>query len=246
MVQRFVTSNGLISIATGASVVTGIGTTFAGKDRAGSEVVAIVAGGAAIRVGVVAEVEPEGVYSNLSLPIVSPYRGPPLVNVEYELTDGPAINDAATQAAILARFSGDISRNFGLVGNTADDLDYTLVHNNSLIVDEVTSTIYLWRDGVLSVVRVIGDQWKPKGLHSMVATYAINDMVQAGNFVFVSNINGNTGNAPNTAPASTAQWTCVPLPTVQQVLNELGIHKITVSTNFPAGGADGDLWFKVS
>jgi hypothetical protein len=35
------------------------------------------------------------------------------------------------------------------------------------------------------------------------------------------------------------------LLSVQQVLDALGIHAITVSTEDPTGGQDGDLWFKV-
>jgi len=40
-------------------------------------------------------------------------------------------------------------------------------------------------------------------------------------------------------------FTSMALTTVQQVLDELGIHAITVSTEDPSGGQDGDLWFKV-
>jgi hypothetical protein len=32
---------------------------------------------------------------------------------------------------------------------------------------------------------------------------------------------------------------------VQDVLDELGVHKITISVNPPSGGVDGDLWFRV-
>lgn len=34
-------------------------------------------------------------------------------------------------------------------------------------------------------------------------------------------------------------------PTVAEVLAELGISSITISTDDPSGGSDGDLWFKV-
>ena len=47
-------------------------------------------------------------------------------------------------------------------------------------------------------------------------------------------------------PSSNAHWTYLPLPTVQQVLTELGVHRITISEDDPSGGVDGDIWFKVA
>lgn len=33
--------------------------------------------------------------------------------------------------------------------------------------------------------------------------------------------------------------------TVEEVLTELGVHNITISTELPSGGVDNDLWFRV-
>jgi hypothetical protein len=246
MVQRFVESRGTISVATNASVVLGTGTLFGGRDRAGAQIWAAPAGSAPVLVGIVAEVAPEGVYNNLQLPTVFPYKGPPLVNVPFALLDGPAISNSTTQAAIYARFNAFFEQNHGLVGNLADGADRSLALNNTLYIDDVTRTLYLWRDGVLEVVTVISAMWTPRGAYAGGTTYAKNDLIQSGNYIFISNSDANTGHAPNTAPASTAYWTFVPLPTVQQVLDTLGIHQITVSTDFPSGGVNGDLWFRVA
>src|SRR5262245_39267019 len=99
MVERFVESSGTISIGTGDFTVVGEGTTFSGRDREGAKVIAFPAMGAPIYVGTVAAVDPRGVYENLELPLLHPYNGDPLSDVTYELVDGPAIANGATQAA---------------------------------------------------------------------------------------------------------------------------------------------------
>jgi hypothetical protein len=246
MTERFAYTTGTISVVSGESIVSGTGTAWGGRDRAGSQIWAVPDNAAPIRVGTVAEVDPRGIYENLELPLVSPFNGETLTNVAYELIDGPAIANGATQAAVYARFNAFLEQNQGLVGNTADDIDWSLVQNNSLFVDAVTRTIYQWRNGVLEPVVTVGVIWKPRGNYSGVTTYAQNDMVQNGNYLFVSNANGNVGNALPTPPNSNANWTWYPLPTVQQVLDALGIHAITVSESNPSGGVDGDLWFKVA
>jgi hypothetical protein len=246
MVERFVESRGTISVATNASLVTGSGTLFGGRDRGGAQIWAAPAGSAPVLVGIVAEVDPRGVYNNLQLPLVFPYKGAPLINVAFALLDGAAIANSATQSAIYARFAAFLEQNSGLTLNSADPVDFALVPNNSIFIDDVTRTIYQWRNGVLEVVTVISAMWTPRGAYAGGTTYAKNDLVQSGNYIFISNADANTGHAPNTAPASTAYWTFVPLPTVQQVLDQLGIHSITVSTTFPAGGVNGDLWFRVA
>ncbi len=247
MTERFVETRGTISIANGASVVTGNGTLLGGVDRAGAQLWARPAAALPFLIGVIAEVDPRGVYGHLSIPLESPYRGTTLVDSPFMLLSGPAIAANATLAALYARFNSFIDRGFGLVGD-ANDYDGELADllPNTLLIDDVTRTIARWHNGLLENVNVIGAQWTPQGAYSGVVTYALNALVQSGNFLFISNINNNTGNAPNTAPASTVQWTYVPLPSVEQVLNALGIHAITVSTSFPSGGQDGDLWFKVA
>lgn len=259
MTERFVLNDGTISVANGAVTATGTGTLFSGRDLAAAELWATpragqgTVGGVAatnalgFRVGLIAEVDPRGVYPNLGpLPLVSPYYGPALVDVNYELRYGPAIANGATQASVFSRFTAFLERDAGIVFNSADDVTLGLIPNNSIYIDDVTRTINQWRGGVLEVVATVGAQWTPKGAYAGGTTYAKNDMVQSGNFIFVSNADANLGHAPNTAPGSTAYWTWVPLPTVQQVLDQLGIHSITVSTDFPSGGVNGDLWFKVS
>lgn len=212
MVERFVSNAGTISIASGESTVTGVGTAFSGRDRAGAQVWAHPDDGAPIRVGTVAEVDPRGIYENLTLPLVTPYNGDDLDGVAYELLDGPAIANGATQAAIYSRFTSFLEQTMGLTGNTADTIDYALVPNNSLFVDAVTRAIYQWRNGVLETVSVVGTSFTPRGAYAGGTTYAKNDLVQDGGYVYVSNANGNVGNTPNTAPASSSYWTWLPLP----------------------------------
>jgi hypothetical protein len=152
MAERFVYSTGTISVATGASVVTGTGTAWGGRDRAGSQVIAMPADAAAFLVGIVAEVDPRGIYEDLELPLVAPYNGDALTGVAYVIVDGPAIANGATQAAIYARFAAHLEQNMGLAGNDADAIDYALVPNNSLIVHDATKRLKQWRNGVLEDV----------------------------------------------------------------------------------------------
>lgn len=159
MVERFVYSTGTISVETDSSVVTGTGTSWSGRDREGAMLYALpvssdspAAAMESYIVGAVAAVSPRGEYENGSLPLVKPYRGPPLVNVEYMLVDGPAIANGATQAAIYARFAAFLEQNAGLVLNSADDVDYALVPNNSFVVDDSNNVLKQWRNGVLNNV----------------------------------------------------------------------------------------------
>jgi hypothetical protein len=247
--DEFVETTGLISIAPGATTVSGVGTLFAGRDREASKIVAYPAAAAPIYVGTVAAVEPSGVYSdNLALPLVHAYHGPPLVEVAYELVDGPAIANSARQAAVFARFAAHLSQNLGLVGNLADSssLNFALVPNNSLFVDSVTRTIYQWRNGLLAPVETVGTAFNPRGAFAGGTTYAKNDMVETGGYIFVSNVNVNLGNPPNTAPASTAQWMFYPTTGVAPVLAALGVHGFIISPQQPSGGVDGDIWLVVA
>jgi len=221
MAERFVESAGTISIGTGDDIVIGIGTAFSGRDRAAARLIAYPASGVPVIVGTVAEVDPRGIYDDLSLPLLHPYRGPPLTAVAYELVDGPAIASGATQAAIYARFAAFLEQNMGLSGNLADAIDYSLVPNNTLFVDSATRTIYQWRNGVLEPVYYAGLQFTPRGAWSGLATYAVGDLVShsAGGsepYAFVSNINGNLNNEPPISGSpligqSDANWTALGL-----------------------------------
>src|SRR5688572_7439853 len=121
MPERFVYSEGTISIANGATSVTGIGTTWANRDRAGSLIYAIPAAAVPIFVGVVAETDPRNTYQNATLPLVKPYNGATITGSEYVLIDGLAIANSATLAANLARFNIFLEENAGLVLNDADN-----------------------------------------------------------------------------------------------------------------------------
>jgi len=211
-VQRFVAFAGTISIANGSSTVTGTGTAFGGRDREGAQVWAQPTGAAPYRIGTVAAIDPRypvGQYDNLSLPLLDPWNGTSVVNQPYELLDGLAIAIGTTQAAIYARFAAQLEQNAGLVLNSADSVDKSLVPNNSLFIDAVSRVIYQWRSGVLEPVYTVATVFNPRGAYDGTATYAQNDLVSIGGAAFVSNINGNTGNTPTTspAPASDANWT---------------------------------------
>jgi hypothetical protein len=214
MTERFVLNGGTISIENGSSTVTGIGTLFGGADRAGAQLWHVPDDGPPVRIGSVAEIAPpnRGIYDNLSLPLVSPWNGADLDGVAYELIDSVAIARGASQVAIYARFVAFLEQNAGLTFNTADAIDYALVPNNSLFVDAVTRTVYQWRNGVLVAVEVVGGNFNPRGAYAGGTTYAKNDLVTHGGYVYVSNAAGNVGNTPNTAPASSSFWTYLPLP----------------------------------
>lgn len=152
MAERFAYSTGTITVANGASTITGTGTAWGGRDRGGSRIVARPTGAARIDVGTVADVEPRGIYDDLSLPMVSPYEGPALTNVAYEIIDGPAIANGASQASTFSQFNNQLSQNAGLTYNDADSIDISLVPNNSLIVDDDTKRLQQWRNGVLEDV----------------------------------------------------------------------------------------------
>lgn len=250
MTERFAYTTGTISVANGASSVTGTGTAWSGRDREGSQIWYRPAGSPAAPpqlIGIVAAIVPRGQYEDLTLPLVTPWTGDTLANVDYIILDGPAIANGVTQAAVYARFVAHLEQNMGLVGNTADDTNYDLVQENSLFIDDVSRVIYQWRDGVLNEVYAVGLPFTPKGAYAGGTTYAENDLVSHGGAVFVSNADTNLGNTPTVAPspASSVYWTHFPVPGVAEVLIALGITGVTISTAAPSGGSDGNLWLRL-
>jgi hypothetical protein len=149
MAERFAYSAGTISITSNSSTVIGTGTAFRGHDRAGSIIYALPAAAVPIVVGVVAEVTPRGIYDNLQLPLAAQYKGATLTNVPYVIVDGPAIANGATQAAIYARYAAFLEQSMGLVGDSADTVDLSIVPENSFFVDSVNKKFFQWRNGVL-------------------------------------------------------------------------------------------------
>lgn len=199
MTERFVYTTGTISIANGASSVTGSGTAWSGQDRGGAQIWALPADGEPFLVGVIAEVDPRGVYENLELPLVAPYEGETLAGSDYMLLAGPALANGATQAAIYARFTAFLEENMGLTGNLADQIDWALIPNNSLFIDAVTRQVLQWRNGVLEAVHVIGAAFNPRGEWNDIDSFARNDLVSHGGLAYVSNVDENVDNEPDGA-----------------------------------------------
>jgi hypothetical protein len=155
-------------------------------------------------------VDPRGIYDNLELPLVSPYNGDPLVDVAFELVDGPNISNGAEQASITARFATFLEQNMGLAGNMQDDLDFALLPNNSILIDPDTNTIKQRRNGVIETVSTVAAAFVPRGAWSGATTYARSDLVSYNGYAYVSNANGNLNNTPPTG-ASNANWTYFPV-----------------------------------
>jgi hypothetical protein len=214
MAERFVDITGTVSVETGASIVTGIGTFWAGRDRAGGIIIGLPVNSSPVLIGVVAETEPRNNYSSNELPLVQPYNGMTLTGVPYILIDGLAIANSATLAGNLARFNAFLERNMGLVGNAADPVKQALLPNNTLIVDAVARALKQWRNGVYEPVSVVGISFTPRGTHSAVTSYSMNDLVMnaAGTGAFVSNHGGNLNNTPPAVGSSDTHWTYLPLP----------------------------------
>lgn len=250
MAERFVYSTGRITIDTGDDAVVGVGTAFSGHDLAGAQLWAHPDDAAPIRVGSIAETD-DGTYENLLLPLVTAYNGPALVSAKFELVDSVAIADGVEQFAIYSRFAQFLQQNGGLTFNIADrdsgSFDMSLVPENSLFVDDVTRTLYQWRAGVLEPVFTIAQSFSPKGAWADDPTsFSKDDLLQHGNFLFVSNINANVGHEPQIVdgiPISDAYWTWAPMPTpeafraqISFALDALGSVIATgVAGNLPIG-----------
>lgn len=219
-VQRFASNVGTISVNKNSSTVTGTGTLFGSRDREGAIVYAFPLGTGSpasaavpVIVGVVAAVEPRGVYNHLSLPLLNVYRGANLVNVTYILVDGPAIANSATQAAILARYTAFLEEGAGLTFNTLDNPDYSLVPNNSLVVNPgqtsppIAARLYQLRSGVL---QPIFDESFPKagGTFTGAAEFATPVSIPSATNTLIGSAASNavtiTGNTPITGFGSAA------------------------------------------
>lgn len=148
MAERFAYSTGTITVANGATSVTGIGTQWSNRDRAGSIVIAFPAAAAPVFVGVVAETDPRNNYSDTSLPLIKAFNGTTLTSQPYIVVDGLPIANSATLAQNLGRFNEFLEDNAGLVVDANDTFVFDELPNNTLIVDELTHEVSLWRNGV--------------------------------------------------------------------------------------------------
>lgn len=244
-------NTGTCSVANGASVATFVGATLSGRNREAAQLWIQPAAAAPYRVGSVAEVDPKGVYENTELPLVSPWNGVAIVDQPYELIDSVVLATSASLTAVVARWVANLSNYAGLVYNTLDDYVIDRVQNNSLLVDSVTRIIYQWRGGVLVPLQVVGIAFTPRGEYAGGTTYAMNDLVEYHGYLFVSNEDSNTGNAPNySTPDSDSHWTWYPTPTAAAVaaaaLVLLGLNSVTISESAPVGtGTEGDLHIQV-
>lgn len=203
-----------VSVANGASLAIFTDAALGGHDWAGAQLWITPDDAAPYKAGTIAEVDPEGDYENLELPLFRPWNGTAIVSKKFELIDGLGVAIGASQAAILARYLRVFANNAGGVSDLADDVDMTLVPNNHLFIDSVTRAIYRWRNGVLELVQVVGTAFVPKGTYSGATTYAQNDLVMnaAGTGSFVSNHAANLNNTPPAIGSSDSHWTYLPLP----------------------------------
>lgn len=201
-----------VSVANGASTAVFTNASLSNHDWASAKLWITPDDAAPYLVGLIAEGDPQGVYDNLELPLFRPWPGTAIVDAKFALVDGLAIAKGATQAEIFARYTAHLEQNMGLVGNLADTIDTSLIPNNTLFVDSVTRAIYQWRNGVMEQVLVVGGSFTPRGVYSSGTTYAKNDLVQSGNYVYVSNVDANLNHTPDGTPGSTAYWTWMPLP----------------------------------
>lgn len=248
MVERFVEFAGTISVTSGASTVNGAGTIFSGKDREGNVIIAFPVGAAPVIVGVIEAVSPVGVYDNLSLPLLFPYRGTTLTDVEYALIDSIALVSMATPASIYSRFASFLAQSMGLVGNLIDTVDLGLVQQNTLFVDEATRRLYQYRQGVMQQVFAVGLAFNPRGAWDTGITYDTGDLVSHGGVVFISSVDDNLANEPDDTPLSDAFWTYMPSASVSEVLAALGISGFIISEDppDPLEGVEGTIWLQVA
>lgn len=94
---------------------------------------------------------------------------------------------------------------------------------------------------------------QPKGAWSNAATYAIGDYVTYSGRTFVSLVDANLNHAPAGSATDNAYWMFAPSgpagadgATVAEVLAELGVPSITISTADPSGPAtENAIWLKV-
>lgn len=123
---------------------------------------------------------------------------------------------------------------------------------------KVTNLTYVEGDGLIADGESVAVEWNrkgnnadlgnPKGAYAGGTTYSYRDMVTDQSALWIYwNAAPGAGNAPPTLPTQTnSYWQLVGgMPTVDDVLDELGVHSITISTDDPTGGSEGDLWFKV-
>lgn len=247
-----VETTGTVSLANGSATVTGTGTVFAGKTREANQLWIFPAAAAPYLAGIVAEVDPKGVYSNTSLPLLHTWQGTSIVNQPFALIDSVALASSAALAAVVARWVSQIGAYAGLVYNNADELVWERIQNNSFVVDEVTGLVYQWRGGVLVPLRIVGVTFNPRGAWDTGTTYAKGDLVEHGGFLFISNADDNVAHEPDDdgTPTSDANWTWFQAPSAASVaaaaLTIMGLTSLTISTSAPVGaGTEGALHIQI-
>lgn len=93
----------------------------------------------------------------------------------------------------------------------------------------------------------------PAGAWSSGGTYSVGDYVTYSGRTFVSRVNSNLNHTPPSSETDNTYWMFAPSgpagadgATVAEVLAELGVPSITVSTSGPSGSAaENAIWLKV-
>ncbi len=216
MIPRLIIDHGTISVENGSLIATGTGTAWS----------SILDRGAFIFVGT--EAKPALVASRrirtTDLDPESEAAGTFLADDELYFADEWHGSTAAGASYIAVVFGGhaELSEDMaslmsvigasGLVGPTTSGAPLNSVgRNNEIRFDTVSRVIYQRLSGVWTQISAL-IPFNFMGAYAAPTTYAAGDWVQSGSYNYVSNVAGNIGNTPNSAPASSAYWTYIPMP----------------------------------
>jgi hypothetical protein len=233
-------ATGTISVENGSTTVSGAGVNW--SDFANGLDLLIAGGSVAVI---------DGVTGLDEITLKTAWAGATLEGAPYQLLKLSPLRLITPSALLGDQVRGVLQKlsAAGVIYTVAgDEPDAGVGNDGDFAIKTSTLPWTLWLKGDGDWVQQ--SQWvpfRPLGAWSSATTYIVGDLVQHGDGNFVSNGAGNLNHEPviAPAPASDANWTLVPLPGVSDVLAALGITAVTISDQFPMGGVDGALWFKV-
>ena len=224
---------GTVSVSANGTVVTGVGTVWSGVNARPGDILQI----GAFQTIISDVTDP----THLAIPT---WGGGNQSSVAYTIfqssplrfAGGQAMADVANLISTLAgrTFFTVIGASPTADGLTASEGQYALKTNTT------RWQAWLWTSGAWVLQGApVGVSYRSdinSGVWLISATYALGDMATRNGSLYISNVAGNSGNAPESSPT---QWT------VAAIAGTNGATW-TTGTAVPTGGKDGDLYLRTS
>ena len=248
-------STGTLSVANGDTAVTGNGTAWSSQIKYGTLffVRASLGGSPELFEWRVLGAAGSTTIADAAFTLAAAWEGDDLVDATYFALTGNDGGDIATSVRTL--MDRLIGRGLGVV--SAGTPVATAYQNNDLVFVRDGNYLAIKDQGILKAVATVLSAFGTVVFGDVTNSPSDRDLYDDGQgdlaaapdrLLFFSRTEGGFYELITPDTGSGATWSDLVVVrgvTASEVLDELGIHSITVSTDPPSGGVDGDLWFQV-